>query len=146
MKPFSDLAVEAHFTSYPTLVRQKMLALRALVFETAARTKGVGELQETLKWGEPAYVTAESKSGSTLRIDWKSKYPDRYAMYFNCQTGLVESYRSMFPNDFTFEKNRALVFKLSEPIPIDSLSFCIEASLTYHSRKRAAARMAMGAA
>ena len=73
MKPFSNPAVEAHFSSYPATVRKKMLAIRELVFETAAKTKGVGELQETLKWGEPAYVTAETKSGSTLRMDWMNR-------------------------------------------------------------------------
>lgn len=142
MRPFSDPAVLAHFNAYPAAVRRKMFALRELVFETAATAKGVGELQETLKWGEPAYVTAESKSGSTVRMDWKAKHPDQYAMYFHCQTGLVESFRSMFPNDFTFEGNRALVFKLSDPVPTDALAFCIAASLTYHSRKRAQGREA----
>ncbi|MCC6965643.1 MAG: DUF1801 domain-containing protein [Nitrospira sp.] len=146
MKPFSDPAVEAHFASYPRAVRNKMLALRELVFQTAARTKGVGELQETLKWGEPAYVTAKTKSGSTVRIDWKSRHPQQYAMYFHCQTGLIESFRSMFPNDFRFEGNRALVFKLADAIPTDVLAFCIEASLTYHARKGSVGRSSKGAA
>jgi hypothetical protein len=34
-----------------------------MIFDVARQTKGVGKLQETLKWGEPAYVTAESGSG-----------------------------------------------------------------------------------
>lgn len=140
MKPFADPAVAAHFESYPPAARRKLLALRELVFATAEQLEAVGELQETLKWGEPAYVTAETKSGSTVRIDWKSKAPDRYAVYFHCQTGLVESFRSMFPDDFTFEGNRALVLKLSQQVPTDALVLCIEAALTYHSRKRTARR------
>ena len=123
-----------------------MLALRALIFETAARANGVGTLSEKLRWGEPAYVTAETMSGSTIRIDWKSKHPDRYAMYFHCQTGLVSGFRSMFPDEFTFDGNRALVFDLSEPVPTDALCFCIEAALTHHSRKRARRRKAPDAA
>lgn len=140
MKPFADPAVAAHFESYPPAARKKLLALRELVFATAEQLEAVGELQETLKWGEPAYVTAETKSGSTVRIDWKSKAPDRYAVYFHCQTGLVESFRRMFPDDFTFEGNRALVLKLSQQVPTDALVLCIEAALTYHSRKRTARR------
>jgi hypothetical protein len=31
------------------------LALRELVLQVAATTEGVGELEESLKWGEPAY-------------------------------------------------------------------------------------------
>jgi hypothetical protein len=140
MKRFADPTVAAHFDSYPAAVRKKMLALRKLIFETAASTEGVGELQETLKWGEPAYVTAASRSGSTVRIDWKAKAPDQYAMYFHCQTGLIETFRAMFPNDFAYEGNRALVFKLGGRVPRDALAFCIEASLTYHLRRRASKR------
>jgi uncharacterized protein DUF1801 len=140
MRPFADPAVASRFESYPPAVRKKMLSLRELVFITAARTEGVGELQETLKWGEPAYVTAQSGSGSTVRMDWKAKAPNQYAMYFHCQTGLVEGFRSMFPNDFVFEGNRAIVFALSEKVPTDALVLCIQASLTYHARKRSSGR------
>ncbi len=146
MKPFSNPAVEAHFKSYPPAVRKRMLALRELVFRTAASTEGVGELQETLKWGEPAYVTAQTRSGSTVRMDWKHKHPEQYAMYFHCQTGLVERFRNRFPNDFAFDGNRALVFKLSDTIPTDALASCIETALTYHSRKRSPRQEANGTA
>lgn len=146
MRPFSDPRVEAHFNAYPPAVRKKMLALRELIFRTAARTEGVGELQETLKWGEHAYVTAETKSGTTVRMDWKSKHPEQYAMYFHCQTNLLESFRSMFPGDFSFEGNRALVFKLSDTVPTNALVLCIEASLTYHLRKHSSKRRGSSAA
>ena len=35
--------------------------LRQLIFETAAATEVVGELEETLKWGEPSYLTPKTK-------------------------------------------------------------------------------------
>ena len=60
-------AVAQVFEDYPATVRQRLLALRELILQTAATTAGVGKLEETLKWGEPAYVTAESKGGSTIR-------------------------------------------------------------------------------
>lgn len=53
------------FASYPDNVRDKMLFLRALVIKTAEETVGINELEETLKWGEPSFVT---KNGSTLRM------------------------------------------------------------------------------
>jgi hypothetical protein len=135
MRPFVSNEVAAKFDTYPPHVRPKLLALRELVFQTAASTEGVGEIEESLKWGEPAYAP-RSKSGSTVRIDWKSKNPRSYAVYFNCQTNLVETFRSLFPKDFKFEGNRALVFELKDKVPRDSLSFCIAASLTYHLKKR----------
>jgi len=137
--PFLDPSVEAKFAAYPREARKRLLELRELVFAVAERVAGVGQLEEALKWGEPAYLT-KSGSGSTIRMDWKDKHPDHYALYFNCQTSLVESFRTMFPNDFVFEGNRALVLHVGGVAPQDSLALCIEASLTYHVRKRALAR------
>ncbi len=136
MTAFRDPTVEAKFNTYPPKVRRRMLALRELVFRTASSTSGVGEIAETLKWGEPAYVTV-SGGGSTVRMDWKAKNPQQYAMYFHCQTNLVETFRTMFPQDFSFEGNRALIFGVNDRIPQDALSICIAASLTYHSAKKA---------
>ena len=65
--------VAAVFKGYPKDMREKLLFLRRLIFGTASATEGVGELEETLKWGEPSYLTPDTKSGSTVRIDWKEK-------------------------------------------------------------------------
>ena len=56
-------------------------------------------------------------------------------MYFNCQTTLVETFKTMFPGDFEFEGNRAIVFESSKRVPAKELAWCIAAALTYH-RKR----------
>ncbi len=135
MRSFGSPEVAAKFDSYPANVRRKLLALRELVFRTAAATRGVGEIEETLKWGEPAYVT-KNKSGSTVRMDWKKSDPNNYALYFHCQTNLVDTFRTLFPHDFKFEGNRALVFPLDSDVPQDSLAVCIAASLTYHLKTR----------
>ena len=136
---FQNPAVARVFQAYPGGMRKKLLALRALILATARSTEGVGELEETLKWGEPAYITAQSRSGSTVRIDWKKARPSQYAIYFNCKTDLVETFKTLFPGEFRFEGNRAIVFAEAEPLPIDSLSFCIAAALTYRRRKSALA-------
>jgi Domain of unknown function (DU1801) len=133
---FQDPRVEAHFDRYPTAVKQKMLALRELVFAVAAQNEAIGALQETLKWGEPAYLTTLTRSGSTLRMDWKPKAPEQLALYFNCKTGLVDTFRSLFPKDFQFEGHRAIVLTLSEPLRKKELQFCMAAALTYYLKKR----------
>jgi hypothetical protein len=132
MRPFASTEVAKVFEAYPADVRPKLLALRELIFRTASSTEGVGELEETLKWGEPAYLTSKSKSGSTIRIAWKKARPAEYAMYFNCQTTLVETFRTLFPQDFKFEGNRAIVFNCSGTVPADSVAVCVAAALTYH--------------
>lgn len=132
--PFQNTAVAQAFEAYPPAIRRQLLALRELIFRTAASTPGVGELEETLKWGEPAYLTTRSKSGSTIRIGWKESRPTEYAMYFNCQTTLVDTFRSLFPDDFQFEGNRALVFHDAQAVPTDTLACCVAAALTHHRR------------
>lgn len=125
--------VEIIFANYPDIVRKKMLLLRELILETTKELEGVTTLEETLKWGEPSYIT---KHGSTLRMDWKSKSPDQYAMYFKCTSRLVETFKTVFKNDFEFEGNRAIVFQLKDQIPKKELKECIKATLTYHKVKQ----------
>lgn len=124
------------FNAYPTKHRKNLMTVRQLIFDVADSIEGVGPIEETLKWGEPAYLTSKSKSGTTIRIDWKPKNPDNYAMYVSCQTSLVERYRQCFPKTFTFDGNRGILFNTGAPIPIEPLSKCIAAALTYHREKR----------
>jgi Domain of unknown function (DU1801) len=134
--PFQNPNVARVFETYPPHICEQLLKLRQIIFETAANTDGVGMLEETLKWGEPAYVTSETRSGSTVRIDWKKAHPEQYFMYFHCQTNLVETFRDLFPDELSFEGNRAIVFQCGEPILFEAISFCIAASLTYHLDKK----------
>ena len=131
-----DPEVAAAFDAYPPAFRTKLLALRKLILETAAATEGVGEIEETLGWGEPAYLTSETKSGSTIRIDWKARDPDRYAMYFHCQTGLVADFRERFGDVLHCEGNRSIVFERDEAVRTRELSACIAAALTHHREKK----------
>lgn len=137
MKPFEDEDVVEKFEAYPPAIRSRLLALRSLILETAENTEGVGPIEETLKWGEPAYVTSQSKSGSTVRVGWKKAQPSRYAMYFHCRTNLIETFRTLFSDELRFEGNRAIVFDEKDELPEDPLRFCIAAALTYHRSKRA---------
>lgn len=124
--------VSEKFGNYPDEVREKLQFLRDLIIETAEETEGVTELEETLKWGEPAFVT---KNGSTVRIDWKEKSPAQYAMYFQCTSRLVDSFRMVFDQSLRYEGNRAIVFQINQKIPVPELKECIKASLTYHKVK-----------
>jgi len=128
----TDPRVNDVFANYPDFVRDKLRHLRELVIETAEETEGVAVLEETLKWGEPSFVT---KNGSTLRMDWKEKTPDQYAMYFQCTSRLVDTFRLVFDHKFQYEGKRAIVFQLNQKIPELELKECIKASLIYHNVK-----------
>jgi Domain of unknown function (DU1801) len=134
MKPIANPVVARAFEAYPANMRRRLLALRELILRTAATTEGVGELEETLKWGEPAYLASKTGSGSTVRIGWKKSKPAEYAMYFNCQTTLVETFKTVFPKELRYEGNRAIVFTESESIATKVLEFCVASALTYHLR------------
>ena len=128
-------AVDAVFSAYPRPVQAKLLALRRLIFDTAKATKGVGTLQEALKWGQPSYLTAESKSGSTIRIDQVKAEAGGYAVYFHCQTDLVETFRGLYPR-LSYSGNRAILLDANEKLPEAELRHCVALALTYHLRKR----------
>ncbi|GAB3656726.1 DUF1801 domain-containing protein [Echinicola sediminis] len=124
--------IEQVFAAYPDFVRDKMYNLRQLVLETADETAEVDVLEETLKWGEPSFLT---KNGSTLRMDWKPKLPDQYALYFQCTSRLVDTFRLVFGNKFQYEGNRAIIFHMDQKVPKEELKACIKATLIYHKVK-----------
>ncbi|HEY4167817.1 MAG TPA: DUF1801 domain-containing protein [Reyranella sp.] len=135
MKRFAEPGVAAAFEAYPAALRKRLLALRALVFDVAARTEGVGPLTETLKWGQPSYLTEATRSGSTVRID-RLKKGNGYAIYFHCQSGLVPAFRALYPDAFRFDGKRALLFEPGERLPVRALRHCIGLALTHHLRKK----------
>ena len=136
MSLIPDAAVAAAFATYPPGMRRNLMALRRLILDTAASTDGVGPIEETLKWGEPSYLTTQSGSGSTVRIGWTKSRPAHYALYFNCQTTLVATFKTLFPQDFRFEGQRAIVFEEHDVVPLDSLAICIATALTYKLRRK----------
>jgi hypothetical protein len=123
------------FAAYPAAIRTKLKAVRQLIFEVAKTTAGVAPLQETLKWGEPAYMPAAPKIGSTIRLGWRHSAPEHCAVYFHCQTTLIGTFRMLFADEFAFEGNRALLLKISDPLPEEPLAACVAMALTYHRDK-----------
>src|ERR1019366_699741 len=136
----SDPAVAAVFNAYPRPLKARSLALRRLIFDTAQATKGVGVLQETLKWGQLSYLTPQTKSGSTIRIDRVKSTANRYAVYFHCQTDLVETFRELYPRELSYDGNRSILLNAEDDVPEPALRHCVALALTYHLNKRKVAR------
>jgi len=131
----SGPTVDAVFAACPTPIRTKLLALRRLIFDTARTTKGVGEIEEALKWGQPSYLTPETGSGSTIRIDRVKSAGNQVAVFFHCQTDLVETFRELYPK-LSYSGNRAILLDAGEKLPEAELRHCVALALTYHLRKR----------
>jgi hypothetical protein len=128
--------VEAVFTSYPEHMRPKLLYLRQLILDTAASIADIEEIEETLKWGEPSYLTAKPKIGSTVRIAWKEAKPDQYSIFFKCTANLAPAFKERFPNTFVYGGDRSIDFRLEDDVPVDELKQCIALALTYHRNKK----------
>jgi hypothetical protein len=133
----SASAVDAVFKTYQNPARTKLLALRRLILDTAKTTAGVGRIEETLKWGQPSYLTPETGSGSTIRIDHVSG--NQYAIYFHCQTNLVATFRELYPDKWSYGGNRCIFLNVEDNIDEAALRHCIALALTYHLAKRKAA-------
>ncbi|MEQ8303071.1 MAG: DUF1801 domain-containing protein [Cyclobacteriaceae bacterium] len=117
---------------YPANAKKRLKQLRKLIFDTAKGTEGIEKLVETTKWGEPSYLT---KTGSTIRMDWKSKTPDKYYLFFICNSELVKTFRFMLGDELQFEGDRAIVLDLKDPLPAAPLKRCISLALTYKKVK-----------
>jgi hypothetical protein len=123
------------FDRYSPEMRAQLLQLRELIFSVAAGIEQVGELEETLKWNQPSYLTAASRSGTTIRIDQVGDSPHHYAMYVHCQTSLIETFRLLYP-DLVYEGDRAIIFDSADELPAETVKDCIGLALTYHLRKK----------
>ncbi len=160
MYPLPNNEVARVFESFPMTIRGRALNLRDLIFEVAMKAQGVDCVEETLKWGEPAYVAyaADAKRaktatrmvaapgfalrgerviGSAVRIGWKAGDPDRIRLLFHCQTTLIGSFRERYARELTFEGNRAIVLNKDDALPEKMLASCIAEALTYHRDKNA---------
>ncbi len=119
----------------PGSLADRLLALRQIILETASENPAIGLLEETLKWGEPAFLTSATKSGTTIRINRHKKSDSQYAIYVNCRTDLVERYKDLYADCLNFEGSRAIIFDVEQELPVDAVKHCVFMALTYHLKK-----------
>jgi len=128
--------VNSVLETFPASSRKVLLKIRRLILDCAAQDDAIGNLTETLKWGEPAYLTEQTKSGSTIRLGIDDHKPEAVAIYLNCQTTLVKDIQNKFPGKFDCENNRVIYIPVKEPLPSDDLSQCLTMALKYHLNKK----------
>lgn len=120
------------FESYPKQVRPNLLHLRKLILEVA-KENNINDLEEVLRWGQPSYVC---KTGSTVRLGLVKNEPGSYALFFQCTSSLVDTFRQVYGKKFSYEGNRALIFNTAQKLPEKELKECIYAALNYHRLKK----------
>lgn len=127
--PFDNPDVEDRYRAIPEPERSMLLTLRKLVFDTAAATPEAGPLDECLKWGEPAYLTSATGSGTAVRLGRPKQ--GGVALYVHCRTTLISDHAGLFADDCRVEGNRAIHIDPTRPLPEDRLAILIRAALTY---------------
>jgi len=128
--PFASPAVADAFDALPATARATALILRDLIFEVAAQTPEAGQITETLRWGQPSYITPDTKSGSTLRIGL-TRTGDA-AIFAHCGTQIISTYAATFPDMDRIDGNRAVIFESADDIAPERLGLLIRHGLTYH--------------
>lgn len=118
---------------YPPKAKKVFNAVRDLVIKAAKESGGIENTTETLKWGEPSYL---ADGGSTVRMKWTAKQPDHFYLYFNCNSILVETFKELYQDEFTFDGNRAISFPIESKVPDAALQHCITMSMQYHKLKK----------
>ena len=118
----------------PSVAASAFARLRDLLFETASALPESGSLRETLKWGQPSYLTEAPKSGTTIRLGWDNA-GTHISLFVHCQTTLIEEWRQRYSDTLDFVGNRELRIPVDQPFPRAALRHCIAMALTYHSRK-----------
>ncbi len=128
--PFASDAVAAAFNAVAGDTRDGMLGLRGLIIETADTLPRIGPLEETLRWGQPAYLTPHKKSATTIRLGVPKN--GKFALFVHCQTRLVSDFTDMFPGQDRIEGTRAILFDTPDQIDPVRHGWLIRRALTYH--------------
>ena len=123
------------FEQYPGVQKNALLALRKLILETAEETPGVGVVEETLKWGQPSYLTSQTKSGTTIRIDILKHSETHIGLFVHCQTDLISRFQRMFGDAITTDGKRVIILDGRELLPLGILKPCIAMAFRYHLDK-----------
>ena len=126
--PLSPRSVSDVVANWPKDAQRRFQQLCAVVHEVAAGDPRVAPLTETLKWGEPSFLT---KTGTTLRIAWKAKTPDEIGLFVIFRTDLLDQTRSLYPDAFRYEGTRALFLSLAAPIPEQAVAHLASRTQTY---------------
>ena len=128
IKPFASSAARDAFAAFPQPARDRLLAIRALIYEIGAALP-VGRIEESLKWGQSSYATPATKAATPIRLGL-TKSGDA-AVFTHCQSTVMADFRALAPANMVFDGNRAVHLPADQEPPLDELSPLIRAALSY---------------
>jgi hypothetical protein len=134
-RSFKNKNVESTFRDYPSNIQERLLTIRELIFNVAEESSEVGEIEETLKWDNPSYLTSKPKSGTTIRLSGLISLEHKYAISVHCQTSLISEFKELY-TDLEYEGNRSIILDIRKKLPLAAIERFVYLALTYHYRKK----------
>ena len=111
--------------------QQRLWACRA-IFHDVAGAAGIGDLDESLKWGQPSWRPIKPRTGSTLRVSWDSGDPDHLPLFVDCKTDLASRMQSLYPDLPQNDGRRRLAVDLTQPLPEQAIAHLAQMTFCYH--------------
>ncbi|QFT59564.1 hypothetical protein FIU94_12085 [Sulfitobacter sp. THAF37] len=121
--------------SWPLPARDALWACRAVFHATAEQT-GIGPLEESLKWGQPAWRPRAPRTGSTLRMGWTPDDPDRISLFVDCKTDLAARMAEIYPDIGANDNRRQIRLDLTRPLPDQAIAHLSQMTFCYHLSQR----------
>jgi len=131
--PHLPAPVAAAIADYPEPVRATLLELRELIYRVAARTEGVEAIEEGLRWGQPAFLTA---SGTTVRLAAARGDAGAVGVYTSCQTPLVADFARENGALFDYDGVRGIHVPAGENVRETEIGDFLASAFTYKRRGR----------
>lgn len=123
--------------TWPRPAQEAALACRAL-FHGVAEARAIGPLEESLKWGQPAWRPVRPRTGSTLRLGWSEGQPDRLSLFVDCKTDLALRLKVTHPDLPFNDERRHIAVSLDTPLPEEAVIRLAEMTFCYHLRQQTA--------
>ncbi|MEM8690738.1 MAG: DUF1801 domain-containing protein [Pseudomonadota bacterium] len=118
--------------SWPEAAQVRLLEIRTIFLDIAAET---GPLSETLKWGEPSWLPAKPRRGTTLRVSWFPETAQEIGIFVHCQTTLSGTMQEIYPDTFRYSGNRGLHNDLNQDLPKEAVAHLAQLAFTYHLKR-----------
>ena len=95
----------------------------------------LGPITESLKRGQPAWRADRPHTGTTLRVWWDARAPDRIDCLVDCKTLIAARVHERFPDSFATDARRRLTVDLRAERDMGALECVAHLSLAYHRLK-----------
>lgn len=133
MRPKPSDEVAAAFAALPREHQDGLRQLRELILDVANEV-GAAPVHEALRWGQPSYLSTQPRLSTPVRLG-SSRDRKHFALLFHCQSTVLSEFQAMFPDDFRYEGNRAILFRPGEELQPEKLRLCIGHALNYRPKQ-----------